>query len=84
MKKVKLILFIALITVAGVIGAKRMVPFVNPAQCVGCNDCIQICPVNGKNGKMAIEIINGQAVINPEDCISCGLCVNICSFEAVR
>lgn len=86
MKKriVQLILFVLLVAVVAM-GARKMAPHVNTSDCVGCTDCIKICPVNsGKKGDVAIEMVNGHAIINPETCISCGLCVSVCSFSAVR
>ncbi|MFC1476467.1 4Fe-4S binding protein [Fibrobacterota bacterium] len=47
-------------------------------KCVGCADCIDICP------KDAITIKRGKAVIDPEECIGCSQCVYMCSFFAVR
>ena len=84
MKKILIALSIVALLLGGALGAKKMSPFVNPSECVGCSDCVQICPVNGRNGKVAIEIVDGKAIINPDDCIACGLCVQVCSFKAVR
>lgn len=47
-------------------------------KCVGCADCIDVCP------KDAITIIRGKAVIDSEKCIGCGQCLYICSFYAIR
>ena len=47
-------------------------------KCVGCEDCIDICPTD------AITIKRGKAVIDPEECTGCGQCVYMCSFFAVR
>ena len=47
-------------------------------KCVGCEDCIDVCP------KDAISIKRGKAVIDPEVCIGCRQCVYMCSFFAVR
>ena len=61
------------------IGAK-VKPHVYPPECVGCGDCVRVCPKKGK----AISVIRGKAVINLEECIACYKCVNICSYGAVR
>lgn len=47
-------------------------------KCVGCADCIDVCP------KDAITLKRGKAVIDPQKCIGCSQCVYICSFFALR
>ena len=69
---------ICLLIVGVGIGAKVM-PHVYSADCVGCGDCVRVCPKKG-----AIEIVRGKAIINVEKCISCNKCVDICSYGAVR
>lgn len=66
--------------IAGIgIGAK-VVPHVYPPNCVGCGDCVRVCPRQGR----AIRIIRGKAVINLEECIKCNKCIDVCSYGAVR
>ncbi len=47
-------------------------------KCVGCEDCVEACPVN------AIKMINGKAVIDQTKCISCGKCVDACTYNAIE
>lgn len=47
------------------------------SRCVGCRDCVKICPKN------AIRFHAGKAEINPEKCINCRLCQAICSYGAI-
>ena len=47
-------------------------------KCVGCEDCVEICPVN------AITMVNGKAVIDQTKCISCGKCVDACTYSAIE
>lgn len=69
-----LILFLTI----GIYSASKMKYEVLSYKCVGCADCIDVCP------KDAITLKRGKAVIDPQKCIGCGLCVYICSFFALR
>ena len=46
--------------------------------CVGCGDCVRICP------KEATVMTKGKVVIDLELCNGCGLCYSICSYNAIR
>jgi ferredoxin len=54
-------------------------PHVYPSRCVGCRDCVRICPVKG-----AIVMVRGKSVVIDDLCIACQKCVFICSYRAVR
>ena len=43
---------------------------VNPDECVGCESCVPVCPVE------AITMVDGKAVIDPEKCNECGTCID--------
>ncbi|MEM1581862.1 MAG: DUF362 domain-containing protein [Candidatus Bathyarchaeia archaeon] len=45
---------------------------VNQDKCVGCGECVSICPTN------AITLINGRARIISDKCIDCAFCVDYC------
>jgi len=62
----------------GIYSGSRKAYNVLSYKCVGCEDCINVCP------KDAIEIKRGKAVIDVQMCIGCGQCAYICSFNAVR
>jgi Fe-S-cluster-containing hydrogenase component 2 len=49
---------------------------INKSKCVGCGDCVRVCPVD------AITVIRGKAVIDIEKCVGCKLCIQICSYGA--
>ncbi|MBI9086867.1 MAG: 4Fe-4S binding protein [Desulfobacterales bacterium] len=49
----------------------------DPGQCVGCGECMDICPVE------AIRIEDDIAVVDEEWCIGCGLCATKCEFDAL-
>jgi electron transfer flavoprotein alpha subunit len=45
-------------------------------ECIGCGDCIQICPVG------IIELSNDVAAIG-QGCNLCGMCVDVCPTQAI-
>ena len=53
-------------------------PWVDEEKCVGCNVCVEKCPVK------AISMKDEKAKINMDKCIHCGTCHSVCSQEAVR
>jgi electron transfer flavoprotein alpha subunit len=46
-------------------------------RCVGCEQCIGVCPVD------AIRIEDGIAVVDPSRCTGCGECLRTCPVEAI-
>ncbi len=77
-RKLSTYVFILLFSFA-VMGVVRRQVEVIAKNCVGCTDCIEVCPKEG-----AIKMSRGKAVIDPEYCIGCRKCVYICSFNAIR
>jgi Fe-S-cluster-containing hydrogenase component 2 len=51
---------------------------INKAKCVGCGDCVRVCPVD------AITMVRGKAVIDIEKCVGCKLCIMTCSYGAPK
>ncbi len=49
---------------------------VNKEKCIGCGQCVDVCPVD------AIKLEDGIAVISDE-CLECGACVSVCPVEAI-
>ncbi|MHC1770998.1 MAG: DUF362 domain-containing protein [Flexilinea sp.] len=49
---------------------------VDKEKCIGCGQCMNVCPVD------AIKLDNGIAVVSDE-CIECGACVSTCPNEAI-
>lgn len=53
-------------------------PWIKQEDCVGCETCIEECPVD------AIYLENETAHIEKKLCIRCGTCHDICPEEAIR
>jgi ferredoxin len=49
---------------------------VDPAKCIGCENCVSACPVE------AIAMENSKALVS-DKCIGCGACVSECPVEAI-
>jgi len=47
--------------------------------CIGCESCVEYCPVS------AISVKDELACINEEECVECGVCLraNVCSVDAI-
>jgi Fe-S-cluster-containing hydrogenase component 2 len=67
-----------IIALALCIGAAALASHVHPSLCVGCGDCVRICPVS------AVTMVRGKAVIDVERCDGCKKCNAICSYGAIR
>ncbi|MBN1384834.1 MAG: 4Fe-4S binding protein [Elusimicrobia bacterium] len=53
-------------------------PWIDEDKCIGCEVCLEKCPVG------AILMENDKAKINMDKCIRCGTCHDVCKLEAVR
>ncbi|MFA6218106.1 MAG: DUF362 domain-containing protein [Candidatus Omnitrophota bacterium] len=53
-------------------------PFVKAKQCVGCKECLLVCPVK------AIEMKSNVAVIDGALCIGCASCIAACKKYAIE
>ena len=52
-------------------------PRVERKHCIGCGDCMNICP------QEAIALVNGKSKIDKKKCIGCAECIAICPQEAI-
>ena len=50
---------------------------VDKEKCVGCGDCVKVCPAQ------AISIVGGKAKINADKCVDCGRCAQVCPQKAL-
>lgn len=78
MKQVLMYVSIVLLISISAFAAVKYKPHVYPNVCVGCGECVFICPIKG-----AIEMVRGKAVINAEKCNGCERCIYVCSYGAV-
>jgi len=54
-------------------------PVVDEAKCVGCEECVDICPVD------VFEMKDGKSVVaNGEDCEECESCIEVCEENAIE
>jgi len=79
MKKKFVIAAMIIILFAALLAISKSNIFVETNSCVGCGDCIDVCPIPN-----AIQLIDGRAVINAELCIDCEICIKSCTYEAIR
>jgi NAD-dependent dihydropyrimidine dehydrogenase PreA subunit len=53
-------------------------PEVDEEKCVGCGECVDVCPVD------VYELQNDKAVpVNAEECIGCESCIEVCEQDAI-
>jgi Fe-S-cluster-containing hydrogenase component 2 len=51
---------------------------VNADECVGCEACVEECPVT------AIKMVDEKAIIDQDTCTECESCVEACPSEAIK
>jgi len=52
-------------------------PIVYEQKCVGCGECVKVCPVK------AISLKNNKSVIDGLKCIGCATCIAVCPYAAI-
>jgi Fe-S-cluster-containing hydrogenase component 2 len=55
-----------------------MFPSVDKASCVGCGNCLRVCPAQ------AIKLIKGKAEVDYSLCQGCLVCLSYCPSGALR
>jgi electron transfer flavoprotein alpha subunit len=51
---------------------------VDKEECVGCESCVPVCPVE------AISMVEDKAEIDQDTCTECQTCVEECPVEAIK
>ncbi len=69
--------WVATLAVCAVLFAGAALYVVDSARCIGCRQCVAVCPVG------AIQVVGGKAVIDPQKCIGCGKCALVCPTKAI-
>lgn len=53
-------------------------PEVDAEKCVGCGECVEICPVE------VYELQNEKSVVvRGEECLGCESCLEVCEHDAI-
>lgn len=54
------------------------VPEVDQEKCVGCGECVEVCPVD------VYELQNEKSVVvNEDECLGCESCLEVCEEGAI-
>ena len=52
--------------------------YIDPNECQGCEDCIDVCPADAIEGKKGYI-----HMIDEYECTTCGKCIEACEYEAI-
>lgn len=53
-------------------------PVLDEAKCIGCGDCVAVCPTRCLEMRRALPWL-----ARPADCVSCTACAIVCPTEAI-
>jgi uncharacterized Fe-S center protein len=52
-------------------------PIIFPKKCIGCGECVNICPVD------ALTLVDGKSSLDKNKCIGCASCMAVCPTMAL-
>ncbi|RKZ27199.1 hypothetical protein DRQ26_03405 [bacterium] len=78
MTKIFKIAIFLIIIIAAASLSQNIRYFVDGDKCIGCRQCLVVCPTD------AIRMVKGKAIIDPEKCIGCGECAKVCPTNAIK
>lgn len=52
-------------------------PIISVEKCMGCGECVAICPVN------ALTLVDGKSTLDKNRCIGCASCIAVCPTMAL-
>jgi len=54
------------------------VPTVNEEKCAGCEECVDVCPVE------VFEMVDDKStIVNGDECMGCESCIEVCEEDAI-
>ena len=59
---------------------KKNLPEINPAKCMGCMQCADLCPTGALQ---ANEALRRHAMIHYPECTGCDICGCVCMYGAI-
>ena len=54
------------------------VPTVDEKKCAGCEECVDVCPVE------VFEMVDDKStIVNGDECMGCESCIEVCEENAI-